>query len=761
MDEEQRIRENLSLKFEAAPPDASPVLVALPNGTRYTIPIDANFDSVAGRAVEYVRNRRQWRKLVSARDYIEEILDTYFPQESSIRDDQLKNMARAGMVEIQIPRMTGQSAYIFPWEFAISEITAKFRGNRSLLVTRQLVGGSIATPVLWGMVPPANILVAQSAPGAISDYYSFESEDKLVQSSFTQPKFLPTLSDPTLDILRQTAQAAPNPNVVHVTGVDGLQGAAILEVSEEGPALPGVYFSGPDGEPKLELPDAVADAVTAGAVKPMLVSYNFYNSAWPLASKTVDKGAAVAIGFQDEIDDAIAEIFFARFYESWERSGWNLVSAFRESLKSLQEYSAKLRGTGIVLWSGTSLLPFAKMSQSTATPQTTVSQEPLLRAADTSDMDTAIRVVVEPCSKLNYSMLHNNRPLFDKFEVKRQKSGRLINVRVDVVLNTGSANAIYSTTFDLSRARPMVDVSNLARVSLTSEMALSLRESVYTSLQVSVWWEERLAYQNTFRVALLPTDEWRDDDLNRIWLPSFVLPRDPVIAEIVDKAQKYLSALQDDSGAGFDGYQGVLSPSVPIDQQCQAVDDQVRAIWWALLQEYQLSYINPPPSFTETSQRLRTPSAIIAGKRGTCIDLTLLLAALLEYVDIYPVVFLLEGHAFPGYIRSPDSYTLLRKIFLDPATMAISNGSASPPGNTMQREWILDQRYYSAFLDLVRQGHIVPIESVALTQRSGFDDAVNQGTQDLRSKADFQFLVDIKSAREADVTPIPMWSIRT
>jgi hypothetical protein len=759
MNEEQRIRENLSLKFAAAPPNASPVLVASPNGTQYTIPIDANFDSVAGRAVEYVRNRRQWRKLASARDYIEEILDTYFPRKDPSRDDQLKNMARAGVVEIQIPRATGESAYVFPWEFAISEITAKFRGTRSLLVTRQLVGAGITTPVFLG-VAPANILVAQSAPGAISDYYSFESEDNLVQSSFTQPKFLPTISDPTLDLLRLTALTAPKLSVVHLTGVDGLQGADLLEISEEGPALPGVYFSGPDGEPKLESPEAVADAVTAGADKPMLVSYNFFNSAWPLASKTVDKGAAVAIGFQDEIDDALAEIFFARFYESWERSGWNVVSAYRESLKSLQEYSAKLRGTGIVLWSASSLLPFAKMSQSITTTQSTPNPEPLLRAADTPDMDTAIRVVVEPCVKLNYSMLHNNRPLFDKFEVKRQKSGRLVNIRVDVVLDTGSANAIYSTTFDLSRARPMVDVSTLARVSLTSEMALSLRESVYTSLQVSVWWEERLVYQNTFRVALLPTDEWRDDDLNRIWLPSFVLPRDPVIAEIVDKAQKYLSALQDDSGAGFDGYQGVLSPGVSIDQQCQSVDDQVRAIWWGLLQEYHLSYINPPPSFTETSQRLRIPSDVIAGKRGTCIDLTLLLAALLEYVDIYPVVFLLDGHAFPGYLRSPDSYTLLRKVFLEPATMAKSNGSPLPE-NTIQREWILDQRYYSALIDLVRQGHIVPIESVALTQRSGFDDAIDQGTRDLRSKDDFQFFVDIKSARESDVTPIPMWSIRS
>src|SRR4029077_20612141 len=128
---------------------------------------------------------------------------------------------------------------------------------------------------------------------------------------------------------------------------------------------------------------------------------------------------------------------------------------------------------------------------------------------------------------------------------------------------------------------------------------------------------------------------------------------------------------------------------IPIHQQGASVDDQVRSIWWGLLQEHQLSYINPPPSFTQMSQRLRTPSDIIAGKRGTCIDLTLLLSALLEYVDIYPVVFLLDGHAFPGYLRSPDSYTLMRKVCLEPATMARSNGSA-PPEGTIQREWILD-----------------------------------------------------------------------
>jgi hypothetical protein len=122
----------------------------------------------------------------------------------------------------------------------------------------------------------------------------------------------------------------------------------------------------------------VASAVTSGAAKPLLVSYNFYNSSWPLASTTVQKGTGAAIGFQDEIDDAIAELFFARLYESWQRSNWNLLVAYKEALKSLSEYAVKMRGTGIVLWSAASLLPYAQSSPSLTSPQTTSSPESLL-----------------------------------------------------------------------------------------------------------------------------------------------------------------------------------------------------------------------------------------------------------------------------------------------------------------------------------------------------------------------------------------------
>ena len=65
MDEEEGIHENRSLKFSPLSAEVPPVSVASPDGTHYTIPLDATFDNVAGRAVKYVRNRRQWHPLIT------------------------------------------------------------------------------------------------------------------------------------------------------------------------------------------------------------------------------------------------------------------------------------------------------------------------------------------------------------------------------------------------------------------------------------------------------------------------------------------------------------------------------------------------------------------------------------------------------------------------------------------------------------------------------------------------------------------------
>ena len=358
------------------------------------------------------------------------------------------------------------------------------------------------------------------------------------------------------------------------------------------------------------------------------------------------------VGFQDEFDDGLAECCVLRRLVAPERRPF---ASFRLALNELGARHGDLRGTCIVLWTARPVLDRAPAAE----VQSAARRAEAVRVLEQVRSDSQVEVregdardlmVVEarPCPNLNYSLLHNNRDLFQTFRIKKPKPGRIRGVEVEVVLHAGNESFPYRASVDL--LEPVTELRERIRVPLTSALSRSLRESVHTVIYASVSWNGQTVYRNTERVTLLPPDEWKDDDENRIWLPSFVLPRDPAILEVVDGAERYLKALRDDRAASFDGYQsirpGALDPS-------EAVDLQVQALWATLSFEQRLGYINPPPTYSASSQRLRTPTEILHGRRGTCIDLALLLAACLEYVEIYPVIFVLEGHAFPGYWRSP------------------------------------------------------------------------------------------------------------
>ena len=278
---------------------------------------------------------------------------------------------------------------------------------------------------------------------------------------------------------------------------------------------------------------------------------------------------------------------------------------------------------------------------------------------------------------------------------------------------------------------------------------------------VRVFKDSEQLIAETFQVSLLPVNEWRDDDLSRKWLPSFVLPRDPAVLQIIIASQRYLSAFEDDADAGFDGYQSVDMNS---EDPSENVDAQVRAIWCALLHDFKLNYINPPPTFTTQSQRLRTPSSVTGGQRGTCIDLSLLIAACLEYIGIDPVIFLLNGHAFPGYWSSEQRRGDV--LVIEPPLMETSTTATPVPDEQEEEEettsyaqnipWVFDRSRYDEVIECVRRGVIVPLESTLLTSRGGFWHAIEEGTRNLDDAEQFHSMLDIRLARDADVTPLPL-----
>jgi hypothetical protein len=226
-----------------------------------------------------------------------------------------------------------------------------------------------------------------------------------------------------------------------------------------------------------------------------------------------------------------------------------------------------------------------------------------------------------------------------------------------------------------------------------------------------------------------------------------VLPNDPAIKRVTRSAKKYLQALTDDPMAGFDGYQRITS------KDCDSVHKQVQAVWNALLHEFKTGYINPPPSFENQSQRIRTPSQVLAEERGTCIDLALLLAACLEYIDIYPALFLLSGHAFMGYFTSATIHDEFGKLFQSYFEIPIpwkSRGGMPP------QPWILEKDARRDVLDIVRAGGLVPLETTFLCNERGFFDAAQQGRKNLTDSNRFESVFDVKRARQHHVVPLPI-----
>ncbi len=731
-----------------------------------------------------MRSRERWISDAALRAVIELRAATHLG-EIGIPRQALENFAAQGVVQVSMaeqqplaPAASGPSpmsaedsgweSRLIPWEYLLTAATRKFR-NGPLVVVRCLwPGAGNALPCRAIPGDKAKGAFIESAPGRLHGLYNFDIEFRVLESHLRDQVAWKRVVNPSLGGIAQEL-SAQDPDIVHVTGVDAFQGTKLLDTGGNVAASSikdGMFLRDSDWNEVLVDAYPLTTALAAGSLRPSMVSFNLYNSSARLAAFAVGAGAGAAIGFQDYIDDRVAEIFFANFYWKWRINGWNVLTAFRNAMSEIDQYRDKVCGTGVVLWSAQSLL--------------TGDQKNDRVIAQTREVPAQITDWVEaevaPYPKLNYSVLHNSyKPLFDRFSIYKFEPHTLRDVEVNVELQVGGERFPYQRSFVMQHH--VLDLSSEVRVGLTSRLARSLRESVRTTLAVRVSHGNDVILATTYHVVLLPLDEWKDDNVNGIWLPSFVLPRDPAVLEVVICAQRYLMALRDDAGAGFDGYQGLYdrqADAYPGDapggefygEDSEPVDAQVRAIWYALLYDHNISYINPPPVFTVSSQRLRTPTEVITGKRGTCIDLALLFAACLEFLDIKAVIFLLDGHAFPGYWSSERAR---EQVLIQPNPAPLSDASEDgetplPDAEEEQEEtstfaqtcsWEFEKSRYEEVIGAIRDGVLVPVETTFLTNRGSFSEAVRQGEQNLESMTEFNSMLDIALARLSDVTPLP------
>ena len=673
----------------------------------------------------------------------------------------LRRALKAGVVQVESD-WEGFSApdtdRLFPWEETLALACRDTIGTattRPLVVVRWLLRKPSTTPPATG---PATIAVTRDAADAP---FGTDSEYRVVRGPLARsgadgkvPE-LHTLA--SLHALRRCIRPPRQipPRIVHwmLRSVDcGIVfDAHELAFSRGILPPPGSRRRGPRA---LATDRVVAEALAAN--HPAVVGLSSCYTGRRLAPLVIAAGADLAIGFHHEVDDSSLPAFFAEFYAKWLESGDPVVS-LRAALTFNRDQPDHEGLGAVTLWSAHDLLAQPAVPQPAFSPERTAK----------ADVPGGLIFDCEPEPALNYSILHCSRGgLFRRFVVTRvgnpptDPPADPLDVVVRLDTGSGSVPECRFTTPAPVSANSRTDLAALVALPLGSHLLRQRRETLKGSVEVTVGAGGRTLLQRTWAIDLLPCDEWRDDSSGSHFLPSFVLPRDPAVREILSHAQGFLRAIHDCYCAGFLGY-----PSDRPRTGEMGVDAQVQAIWASLVEHYRLDYITTPPSYRESSQRLRTPEEVLHARRGTCIELALLLASCLEHICIHPVLFLTRNHAFCGswtterarigFFRSlhnhtPDTVTHQQTSSLG-GTVATRTGSAP---------WMLTERFHiDRIEEAVRGGTLVPIDATEIAVRNSYAGAVGEGRKKLRSAIgdrDFDAMLDVRTARERGVTPLPI-----
>src|SRR5690606_32834334 len=137
-------------------------------------------------------------------------------------------------------------------------------------------------------------------------------------------------------------------------------------------------------------------------------------------------------------------------------------------------------------------------------------------------------------------------------------------------------------------------------------------------------------------IRLLTAEEWWALSIPES-LAAFVRPNDPAVLDLLRDASELLE--QRTGSPALEGYQ---SGPQRIHHIAEAIYDAMAA--------RRITYVEAPSSFEGTGQRIRTHAEVLGGRRGNCLDLACTFAAALEQAGVHPVLAVVEGHAFAGYL---------------------------------------------------------------------------------------------------------------
>lgn len=263
------------------------------------------------------------------------------------------------------------------------------------------------------------------------------------------------------------------------------------------------------------------------------------------------------------------------------------------------------------------------------------------------------RFAIEADVRRHYYTAASHRPLVRGIRIKNigytgGADEMVVSVHAEAV-GAPSLLTPWRRMYPIVRRGDSIDVDVLTLRPNMLQLA-SLDELVRGDVVISVIVEGEPVETARYPVEFLAYNQWFHTELDYECLSSFVLPNHPVVADIMVGVRGRLKA---NSGKGItEGYQGFGSDLSNWENGVTRVLEMARAIFDEL-RSRNLKYSDPPASFEGYGQKIRTPDVVIREQAMTCLDSTVLVASCLAAAGLSPLLFLVKGHAFPGFWISP------------------------------------------------------------------------------------------------------------
>ncbi|WP_081865953.1 DUF4011 domain-containing protein [Blastococcus sp. URHD0036] len=262
-------------------------------------------------------------------------------------------------------------------------------------------------------------------------------------------------------------------------------------------------------------------------------------------------------------------------------------------------------------------------------------------AAGSARPSVAITATSTPV--LSYALAHNRVPVVSRLTLTNHGGpARAATVRLQVLDAEGPIGSAVERLVDLDAGRTTV----LGDVGLVMDPAamLQIEEQRPGSIEIDVLVDGEDVGGTALPVQVLAASQWlaTPAPLALEMLAAHVLPNHPAVGHLLDEAAALLA-----ERTGDPSVQGYQAGPERVDQIVSALADAMAA--------RDIRYSEPPASWADVGQKVRSPGDVLDGRVGTCLDTVVVLAAALEHAGIRPLLWIAEGHSFLGYWREERS----------------------------------------------------------------------------------------------------------